>query len=136
MKTRRNRVAIVIPCYNEEITIAHVIKSFQKQLPHAQIYVFDNNSTDSTARIAEEVGATVIKELRQGKGFVNQAFMEKIDADIYVTVDGDGTYPVLADIDSDGTIMALKINFMDDDQDYDEDDDEDDDDDDDDEDDD
>ena len=93
MKSNKN-IAVIIPCYNEEITIHNVIMDFKKYLPSAEIYVFDNNSTDNTVKIAENSGAVVIKELRQGKGFVNQAFMEKIDADIYVTVDGDETYPI------------------------------------------
>jgi len=90
----KNKIAVIIPCYNEEITIRNVIMDFKKYIPSAIIYVFDNNSTDNTAKLAEDSGAIVIKELRQGKGFVNQAFMEKIEADIYVTVDGDETYPI------------------------------------------
>jgi glycosyltransferase involved in cell wall biosynthesis len=85
-------IAVIIPCYNEELTIAEVIKQFGVHLPSAQIYVFDNNSTDKTAEIALALGAKVMKEKRQGKGFVVQAMFQKIDADIYVMVDGDATY--------------------------------------------
>jgi glycosyltransferase involved in cell wall biosynthesis len=87
------RVAILIPCYNEAITIADVIRGFREELPSAQIYVFDNNSTDGTARVARESGATVFMERRQGKGYVVQSMFRKVDADIYIMVDGDGTYP-------------------------------------------
>lgn len=88
------RLAVLIPCYNEAITIADVVRSFREALPAAQIYVFDNNSTDGTAMIAKEAGATVFTERRQGKGFVIQSMFRKVDADIYIMIDGDGTYPV------------------------------------------
>lgn len=91
-----NRLAVLIPCYNEEITIGKVIEDFQKELPDADIYVFDNNSSDKTAEIANEKGAVVIKEPKQGKGFVVVSMFEKIDADIYIMVDGDDTYPAEA----------------------------------------
>ncbi len=86
-------VAVLIPCYNEEITIENVIKDFQKNLPGAAIYVYDNNSTDNTAKIAGKQGAIVRKESRQGKGFVVQAMFRDIEADYYILVDGDDTYP-------------------------------------------
>lgn len=87
------KIAVLIPCYNEENTIAQVILDFNKELPEAEIYVFDNNSTDNSALIAEYNGAFVIKEPRQGKGNVVRSMFSKIDADIYVMVDADGTYP-------------------------------------------
>ena len=87
------RIAVLIPCYNEENTIAQVILDFHQELPEADIYVFDNNSTDNSASIAESNGAVVIKEPRQGKGNVVRTMFSKIDADIYVMVDADGTYP-------------------------------------------
>ena len=87
------RLAVLIPCYNEAITISDVVRSFRKALPAASIYVFDNNSTDGTATVAHEAGATVFSERRQGKGFVVQTMFRKIDADVYIMVDGDGTYP-------------------------------------------
>ncbi len=86
-------VAVLIPCYNEEITIAEVVRQFRDQLPAAEIYVFDNNSSDKTVERAIEAGAKVFHEKRQGKGYVVQSMFRKVDADIYVMVDGDGTYP-------------------------------------------
>lgn len=86
-------IAVLIPCYNEEVTIAKVVRDFRKYLPEAKIYVFDNNSDDNTAECAEKAGAIVIRESRQGKGFVVQSMFYKINADIYVLVDGDDTYP-------------------------------------------
>jgi glycosyltransferase involved in cell wall biosynthesis len=87
------RVAVLIPCYNEALTIAEVVRSFRAELPDASIYVFDNNSTDATATVAQQAGAIVMSERRQGKGYVMQTMFRKIDAEIYVMVDGDGTYP-------------------------------------------
>lgn len=83
---------VMIPCYNEEVTIKKVIGDLRVALPLAQITVFDNNCTDRTAQRAEEAGAVVIREKRQGKGFVVSAMFSRIDADIYVMVDGDDTY--------------------------------------------
>jgi len=85
-------IAVLIPCYQEEKTIGKVVKDFREALPHADIWVFDNNSTDNTARIAQAAGARVRREKRQGKGFVVAAMFEQVDADIYVMVDGDDTY--------------------------------------------
>ncbi len=87
------RIAILIPCFNEELTIAQVIDRFRAELPEARIYVFDNNSTDRTVERAHDNGATILHERRQGKGFVVQRMFREINADIYVMVDGDGTYP-------------------------------------------
>ncbi len=86
-------IAILIPCYNEELTIKKVIGDFYKELPEAKIYVYDNNSTDNTFKIAKENGAIVKKEFRQGKGNVIRSMFREIDADIYVMIDGDDTYP-------------------------------------------
>ncbi len=86
-------IAVIIPCYNEELTIGSVIADFRAELPDAAIYVFDNNSTDRTAEIAADAGAVVLREPRQGKGFVVQSMFRMIDADIYVMIDGDATYP-------------------------------------------
>jgi len=86
-------VAVLIPCYNEASTVADVIRQFQAALPEAEICVFDNNSTDATADAARRAGASVYMERRRGKGYVIQAMFRKIRADIYVVVDGDGTYP-------------------------------------------
>ena len=88
-----HRVAVLIPCYNEAVTIGKVINDFRRELPSAEIHVYDNNSTDETASIAAAAGAVVVKEKRQGKGFVVQSMFMDIDADLYVMVDGDDTYP-------------------------------------------
>jgi len=90
---RQPAVAILIPCYNEELTIGHVVRQFRAQLPDANIYVFDNNSTDQTVTQARDAGAKIYWEKRQGKGYVVQSMFRRIDADVYVMVDGDGTYP-------------------------------------------
>lgn len=86
-------IAVLIPCYNEELTIGKVIDDFKRELPQAKIYVYDNNSKDLTAEIAEEHGAIVKKEYRQGKGNVVRSMFFDIDADYYIMVDGDDTYP-------------------------------------------
>jgi hypothetical protein len=85
-------IAVLVPCYNEEISIAEVVKAFRTLLPEAVVYVYDNNSTDRTAEIARMSGAVVRREPRQGKGHVVKRMFADIDADIYVLVDGDGTY--------------------------------------------
>jgi glycosyltransferase involved in cell wall biosynthesis len=95
-RTDRARIAILVPCYNEEITIGQVVTDFRTVLPKAEIYVFDNNSTDRTVEEARRAGANVFHERRQGKGFVVQAMFSNVDADVYVMVDGDGTYPPAA----------------------------------------
>src|SRR2546426_167488 len=87
------RIAILIPCYNEELTIADVVRQFRAQLPDAVIYVFDNNSSDRSAEEAVRAGAIVRRECRQGKGYVVQSMFQQVEADIYVMVDGDRTYP-------------------------------------------
>ena len=90
------KIAVIIPCYNEELTIAKVINDFKGELPEADIYVYDNNSKDNTGKIARDHGAIVVKESRQGKGNVVRAMFRDIDADIYIMVDGDDTYPAEA----------------------------------------
>ncbi len=87
------KTAVLIPCYNEELSIEKVIKDFQKELPEAEIYVYDNNSKDKTVEIAKRAGAIVKYEHNQGKGNVVRRMFREIDADIYVMVDGDDTYP-------------------------------------------
>ena len=88
------KIAILIPCFNEELTIGKVIDDYRKALPKADIYVFDNNSTDDTVAVSNKHDAIVKKEFRQGKGSVVRAMFKQVDADIYVMVDGDDTYPV------------------------------------------
>lgn len=90
---KMGKIAVLIPCYNEEMTIEKVIKDFKKELPEADIYVYDNNSKDKTAEIARNNGAIVKHEYRQGKGNVVRSMFRDIEADIYVMVDGDDTYP-------------------------------------------
>ena len=87
------KIAVLIPCYNEELTIEKVVKDYKKALPHADIYVYDNNSKDRTAEIAEKAGAIVRHEYRQGKGNVVRTMFREIDADCYLMIDGDDTYP-------------------------------------------
>ena len=86
------KIAVLLPCYNEALTIADVVRGFRDSLPGAGIYVFDNNSTDDTARVAAKAGANVFRENKQGKGNVVRRMFADIDADIYVMADGDGTY--------------------------------------------
>ena len=87
------KIAVLVPCYNEELTIEKVINDFKKELPDCDVYVYDNNSKDKTYEIAEKSGAVVKKEYRQGKGNVVRSMFMDIDADCYVMVDGDDTYP-------------------------------------------
>ena len=89
---KKNKIAVLIPCYNEAKTIAKVVKDFKKVLPEAAIYVYDNNSTDDTAKIADKAGAIVRHEYKQGKGNVIRRMFREIDADCYIMVDGDNTY--------------------------------------------
>src|SRR5262245_16000807 len=87
-----SKIAVLIPCYNEEVTIAEVVRGFRCELPQAEVYVFDNGSTDRTAQRAREAGAIVRREERRGKGYVVQSMFRQVEADVYVMVDGDGTY--------------------------------------------
>ena len=90
-----NKIIIAIPCYNEEVTIARVINSFKKILPESSVFVFDNNSTDNSSEIAKNVGASVIRVRKQGKGYVLQQVFDlsaEIKPDAVVIVDGDDTY--------------------------------------------
>ncbi len=91
-----DKVAVLIPCYNEELTIGKVVKDFKTHLPEAVIYVYDNNSTDKTADIAKEHGAIVRYERKQDKGNVMRSMFRDIDAECYILVDGDDTYPAEA----------------------------------------
>ena len=94
MKT--DKIAILIPCYNEAETIKKVVTDFKKNLPEATIYVYDNNSTDNTASIAKKAGAIVRHEYKQGKGNVIRRMFREINAECYIMVDGDDTYPASA----------------------------------------
>lgn len=88
-----DKVAVLIPCYNEELTVEKVVKDFKEALPDADIYVYDNNSKDKTYELALKAGAIVRKESAQGKGNVVRTMFQEVDADIYLLVDGDDTYP-------------------------------------------
>ena len=90
---KNKKIAVLIPCYNESKTIEKVIKDYKKVLPKADIYVYDNNSTDGTDEIARKAGAIVKYEYRQGKGNVIRSMFKDIDADCYLMIDGDDTYP-------------------------------------------
>ena len=112
-ENKQKKVAVLIPCYNEELTIKSVIDDFHKALPDAEIYVYDNNCTDRTAEIARSAGAIVRRETRQGKGNVVRSMFRQIDADAYVLADGDDTYPaeevnrLLVPVLEDGVDMAI-----------------------------
>ncbi len=94
MKKESQKIAVLIPCYNESATIEKVVKDWKKALPKADIYVYDNNSSDGTDKIASKAGAIVRYEYKQGKGNVIRSMFREIDADCYIMVDGDDTYPV------------------------------------------
>ena len=90
---KRDKIAVLIPCYNESKTIEKVVKDYKKVLPQADIYVYDNNSSDGTDEIAKKAGAIVKYEYKQGKGNVIRSMFKDIDADCYLMIDGDDTYP-------------------------------------------
>src|SRR5207344_1288805 len=92
MTTPALRIAVLVPCFNEEAAVATVVTDFRKALPAAEIFVYDNNSSDRTIAVAREAGAEVRSERHQGKGHVVRRMFADIDADIYVLVDGDATY--------------------------------------------
>ena len=89
----KKKIAVLIPCYNESQTIAKVVKDYKKALPEADIYVYDNNSSDNTDEIAKKAGAIVRYEYRQGKGNVIRSMFRDLDYDCYLMIDGDDTYP-------------------------------------------
>lgn len=91
---KMDKIAVLIPCYNEEKTIAKVVSDVKKFLPQAVAYVYDNNSTDRTVELATEAGAIVRYEYAQGKGNVIRRMFREIDAECYLMIDGDDTYPL------------------------------------------
>lgn len=91
-----DRIAVLIPCYNEHGTIQKVVRDFKNVLPEAVVYVYDNNSTDKSSTLAKEAGAIVCYEYRQGKGNVIRRMFREIEAECYVMVDADDTYPAEA----------------------------------------
>lgn len=106
------KTVVLIPCYNESQTISKVVKDFKKELPHADIYVYDNNSTDDTAAIAEKAGAIVKHEFKQGKGNVVRSMFRDIDADCYILVDGDDTYPASGASKMEETILSGRADMV------------------------
>ena len=88
-----DQIAVLVPCYNEAKTVAKVVTDFRLALPGCTVYVYDNNSTDGTPELAEAAGAVVRHEYRQGKGHVIRRMFREIDAECYIMVDGDDTYP-------------------------------------------
>ena len=102
------KTAVIIPCYNESATIEKVVKDFRETLPHADVYVYDNNSTDGTDEIARNAGAIVKYEYKQGKGNVVRAMFRDIKADCYIMVDGDDTYPVESVMEFEELILVLQ----------------------------
>ena len=106
------KTAILIPCYNEAATIEKVVNDFKDIMPHAEIYVYDNNSTDNTAEIAANAGAIVRHEYRQGKGNVVRSMFRDITADCYIMVDGDDTYPAEASLDFEAIILEKKADMV------------------------
>ena len=96
MEAPMDKIAVLIPCYNESLTVQKVVRDWKAALPEAVVYVYDNNSTDGTAELAREAGAVVRHEYRQGKGNVVRRMFQEIDAEVYVMTDGDDTYPAEA----------------------------------------
>ncbi len=111
-KSMNVRIAVLIPCYNEEQTVQEVVKSFKNVLPSSDIYVYDNNSTDATAYLAKNAGAFVRREYRQGKGNVVRSMFRDIDADCYIMVDGDNTYPAEAAVKMCKLIIEKKADMV------------------------
>ena len=89
-----DKIAVLIPCYNEAQTIGKVVRDVKESLPEAVVYVYDNNSTDQTVELAKEAGAIVRYEYKQGKGNVIRRMFREIDAECYLMIDGDDTYPL------------------------------------------
>ena len=107
----KTKTAVLIPCYNEEVTIKKVITDFQKTMPWAEIYVYDNNSTDRTAEIALECGANLRFEYKQGKGNVVRSMFRDIEADCYILVDGDDTYPAEDALRLENAVLSGKADM-------------------------
>ncbi|HEY5966143.1 MAG TPA: glycosyltransferase family 2 protein [Xanthobacteraceae bacterium] len=108
----RGRVAVLVPCYNEEAAIGQVVADFRAALPDAAIYVYDNNSTDRTVEAAAKAGATVRRETHQGKGHVVRRMFTDVDADIYVLVDGDATYDAPSAPQMIGMLVAERLDMV------------------------
>ncbi|WP_296794317.1 glycosyltransferase family 2 protein [uncultured Methanobrevibacter sp.] len=106
------KTAVLIPCYNESATIEKVVSDFKKVMPHADIYVYDNNSTDGTDKIARDNGAIVRYEYKQGKGNVVRSMFRDIDADCYIMVDGDDTYPAESALEFEKLVLEKNVDMV------------------------
>ena len=106
------KTAVLIPCYNESATIKKVVCDFRRVMPHADIYVYDNNSTDGTDEIARAAGAIVRYEYNQGKGNVVRTMFREIIADCYIMVDGDDTYPAEAALEFEQLVLDGKADMV------------------------
>ena len=107
-----NKITVLIPCFNEALTIEKVKKDYKRALPDADIYVYDNNSTDSTDEIARKAGAIVCYEYRQGKGNVIRSMFRNIEADCYLMIDGDDTYPAESARDMCDMVLSGKADMV------------------------
>ncbi len=107
-----SKIAVLIPCYNESLTIEKVIKDYKHILPEADIFVYDNNSTDNTDKIARKAGAIVCYEYRQGKGNVIRSMFRNIEADCYLMIDGDDTYPAENARDMCNLVLSGKADMV------------------------
>ncbi len=107
-----DRIAVLIPCYNESRTIQKVVEDFRRVLPEATVYVYDNNSTDGTDKIAEKAGAVVCHEFRQGKGNVIRRMFREIDAECYIMTDGDDTYPAEDAREMVNMVLEKKVDMV------------------------
>ena len=112
VEDRPPRIVVLIPCYNEEITIGKVVAEFRAALPSAKIFVYDNNSSDRTSEEAQKAGAVVRKESRQGKGNVVRRMFADIEADVYVLVDGDDTYDAAASTALVSRLVEERLDFI------------------------
>lgn len=106
------KIAVLIPCYNEEKTIKKVVEDWKKELPEATIYVYNNNSTDRTVEIAKEAGAIVRNEYQQGKGNVIRRMFREIDAQCYIMIDGDDTYPAQFGREMAEKVLEYKVDMV------------------------
>ena len=109
---KMDKIAVLIPCYNESQTIEKVVTDWKKELPEAVIYVYDNNSTDNTAEIAKKAGAVVRYEYQQGKGNVIRRMFREIDAECYIMVDGDDTYPAEFGREMASKVLERKVDMV------------------------
>ena len=112
VETALPRIAVLVPCFNEEAAVATVIADFRTALPSAEIYVYDNNSSDQTKAVAHQAGAQVRSERRQGKGHVVRRMFADVEADIYVLVDGDATYDAASAPRMIETLLADRLDMV------------------------